>query len=260
MKGFGIYVKNDLLEPKHYKNMGEAVWIYMWLLDKVTSVNENGQGKVLGGKPITYAEIQTDLGIHQNTYTNHLNKLREHGYVNTLRTPRGLVILVNKSAKRFTKTSDSQDRVIHKDRGSDSQDIVNAEDSQNMDIQYKTNQSRLTNTTKKATNVASQSASDDVQKVFDFYVKSFESPNTKLSTQRKLKLKARIKDAGLPMLERAITNTANSSFHRGDNDRAWKADIDFIIRNYEQVEKLAAMVPAGITEAKFTKEEIAKYV
>lgn len=83
----------------------------------------------------------------------------------------------------------------------------------------------------------------DVKEVFDFYIKSFGAENShiKLSDARRQKLKVRLNDAGKEMLFKAITNTANSAFHRGDNDRGWKANLDFIIRSYEQVEKLAGM-------------------
>ena len=91
----------------------------------------------------------------------------------------------------------------------------------------------------------------DVQEVFDFYVKSFGAENShiKLSEKRRTHLKNRIKDAGKEMLFQAITNVANSPFHRGDNDRGWKANIDFIIRSYEQVEKLAGMNTEETTTA-----------
>lgn len=85
----------------------------------------------------------------------------------------------------------------------------------------------------------------ETQSVYDLYIKSFnKNPNTyKLTPKRKIKLQARIKDAGKEMLEKAIINTSKSSFHRGDNDRGWQADLDFIIRSYEQVEKLASSNP-----------------
>lgn len=126
MKGFYISVKNDLLEPKHYKSMREAIWLYLWLLDRMTSVNENGTGKVIGGQPVTNEMITADLGVHRNTYHKYIKVLREAGYIQTLRTPHGLVITVNKAKKIFqkssTRTSDSQTRVIHTKRASDAHD------------------------------------------------------------------------------------------------------------------------------------------
>lgn len=85
--------------------MGEAVWLYLWLLDKMTSVNENGVGKVLGNQPVTNELIAADLGIHRNTYGKYVKRLREAGYIQTIRSPYGLIITVNKAEKIFTKRS-----------------------------------------------------------------------------------------------------------------------------------------------------------
>jgi len=101
MKGFYIHIKNDLLDVKHYESMGASVWLYLWLLDKVTSVNEKGVGKVLGGKPIVYSELEKEIGIPRSAYVRYVNILRDAGYIDTLRTPNGLVITVNKTKKVF---------------------------------------------------------------------------------------------------------------------------------------------------------------
>jgi DNA-binding Lrp family transcriptional regulator len=114
MKGFGIYVKNNLLEPKHIENMDAAVWLYLWLLDKMTSVNENGVGKVLGGQPITYSLINAELGLSERTYQRWVSKLRETGYIKTIRTPYGLVITVNKAEKIFSSKRTAKSGVSKK--------------------------------------------------------------------------------------------------------------------------------------------------
>jgi hypothetical protein len=105
LKGFGIYVKNNLLDGKHIEAMGASVWLYMWLLDKMTSVNENGVGKVLGGQPITFDMIQAELGISIRTYRRWVDQLRDAGYINTLRTPYGLQTTINKAEKPFKNRS-----------------------------------------------------------------------------------------------------------------------------------------------------------
>lgn len=103
MKGFGIEIKNNLLETKHVEKMGIAVWLYFWFLDKMTSISEQGIGKVLGGKPIVYGEVQVDLGISEHSYRRWVANLKKHGYINVIRTPHGLSISVNKAYKRFGK-------------------------------------------------------------------------------------------------------------------------------------------------------------
>ena len=102
MKGFYVYVKNELLEPKHIVAMDASVWLYLWFLDKMTVIDhEKGEGKVLGGKPIQYEEVKKDLSISRRTYTRWIDLLRAEGYIKTLRTPYGLCITVFKAFKVF---------------------------------------------------------------------------------------------------------------------------------------------------------------
>ena len=88
-----------------------AIWLFLWLLDKMTIINhEIGEGKVLGGKPIKFEEIKDHLPIHRITYQRWLKILREGGYIQTTRTPYGLVIIVNKAFKVFgQKTKEKRD-------------------------------------------------------------------------------------------------------------------------------------------------------
>lgn len=101
MKGYGIYVKNDLLEPKHYKAMGQSIWLYLWLLDKMTSVSENGTGKVLGGSPIKLETIAKDLPMSDRSFTRYVDKLEQSEYITALRTPYGYIFTVTKAKKKF---------------------------------------------------------------------------------------------------------------------------------------------------------------
>ncbi len=96
--------------------MGIAVWEFMWCIDKITKIDDAGTGWVLGGKPITLAEI--DMG-HPNKTSEHLAKLRKEGYITTKRTPHGIIIKVINAKKRFTKNGESPKQVIHLNRLSD---------------------------------------------------------------------------------------------------------------------------------------------
>jgi hypothetical protein len=81
----------------------------------------------------------------------------------------------------------------------------------------------------------------ETQKVYDLFIKEFDrNPNLyKLTDSRKNKIKTRLKDAGYDLIAQAITNTSKQPFYRGDGPRGWIADLDFIIRSYENVERLA---------------------
>ena len=110
MKGFYIEIKNDLLEPKHVKAMGQAIWVYMWCLDKMTSVDESGVGKILGGKPIKSEDIAKELGVSRRYISTHLIRLSKTGYLNTKRTPYGYSITVNKAKKRFSQKAEMEQK------------------------------------------------------------------------------------------------------------------------------------------------------
>ena len=117
MKGFGIYVKNDLLEPKHFKAIGQALWLYLWLLDKMTSISEDGIGKVLHGVPIKFEKIKNDLPMSPSSYTRYIEALEQAGYITALRTPYGHVFAITKAKKIFSsrenhKKAESQKKRI----------------------------------------------------------------------------------------------------------------------------------------------------
>lgn len=123
MKGFGIYVKNDLLDPKHMtamqvSNKTTALWLYLWFLDKVTKIDPATQlGVVLGRKPISLEEITDSLQCDVKTARKMFHCLQEKGYIQTIRTPYGHQVYVTKAVKifgnkvAFDKTEESKNLV-----------------------------------------------------------------------------------------------------------------------------------------------------
>ena len=93
----------------------------------------------------------------------------------------------------------------------------------------------------------------EIQRIFDSFVQAFEKNQNqlKLTDARRKKIKCRLSDAGEEMLLKAIKNVADNPFYRGDNDRGWVADLDFIVRSYEQVERLANLQPPKEKEPEF---------
>ena len=103
MSGFYITINNGLLEGDHRKRMGSAVWEFMWLLDKITSVNEDGIGLVLGGRPIKLREFAT--GIAEPNISLNLTRLEKENYITIKHAPYGLIITINKAKKIFNQKS-----------------------------------------------------------------------------------------------------------------------------------------------------------
>lgn len=93
-----IYVWNGLLEAKHRRRIEDALWEFLWILDRITQ-EMDGIGLVLGGKPITSQEMAESLGLNERTIRRHLDVLEKHGYIHRTRTPRGFAIQVRNSQK-----------------------------------------------------------------------------------------------------------------------------------------------------------------
>jgi hypothetical protein len=56
-----IPVSNGIIE--HREKIGSAVWLFLLLIDWTTSEDENGIGKVLGGKPIKLKDLTEALHL-----------------------------------------------------------------------------------------------------------------------------------------------------------------------------------------------------
>lgn len=103
MNGFFVTISNDLLEEKHYEKMGTAVWLYMWLIDKMTEISE-GMGIVNGGYPVSIENVRENFtGMPERTYHRMIATLRKEGYINTSQAKYGLYITVNKPKKHFNR-------------------------------------------------------------------------------------------------------------------------------------------------------------
>jgi len=110
--GYWLSIKNSLLEPKHVERMDSSVWLFMWFLDKVMAINENGIGKVYNGKPVIYEEVKGDLGISHRTYDRWVKRLEDAKYIRTIRAPYGLVVYVNKAAKMWGQRTPSNNNTL----------------------------------------------------------------------------------------------------------------------------------------------------
>lgn len=123
-KGFNIEVKNNLLEPKHKEKMGIAVWEFMWLLDKITSIQEGGLGIVLGGSPLNLKDIQEEIGGGLSTISENLNRLERENYINLKRVPYGLIITVNKAWKTFKRIRKSEREFGNPNKNSEKRTLI----------------------------------------------------------------------------------------------------------------------------------------
>lgn len=83
-------------------------------------------------------------------------------------------------------------------------------------------------------------STDDRRSALEAAAKSY-----RFTPKRRDAIARRLKDAGEPMLVRAIVSLGKSDFHRGDNDNGWKATIEWLCGSYEKVEEWAGKHKEG---------------
>ena len=82
-----------LADKEHQKNMGRAVWTYLWLwARKEKSIRTSGY--VNGGKRIRLADIARDLGLSERTVSRHLARLHDGDYLDVEFEGRGISAVI----------------------------------------------------------------------------------------------------------------------------------------------------------------------
>lgn len=93
---------SGLLEPKHYKQIGSALWLFLWCISSTTAeVEKEGVtwGIVLGKKPIKINELEHIFGVSDKTIRSWVKTLEKHHYIRVTRAPYGLIFNVKNSKK-----------------------------------------------------------------------------------------------------------------------------------------------------------------
>ena len=111
-KVFDIPIKNSLIEPKHYKRMGDSVWLFLWAVDHVTRevINATGEriGIVFGNMPQRDEDIAGDIGCSVKTIRRWRNRCIANDYIGIRRTPYGFSMWVRHSKKWAKEPSEQR--------------------------------------------------------------------------------------------------------------------------------------------------------
>lgn len=82
---FTIPVSNGILTPVHRRQMGSALWVFLWMIDRTTKEipGQDGilEGMVLGGTQIRASSIAKDLDFSPRAVHEHIETLCRHKYV-----------------------------------------------------------------------------------------------------------------------------------------------------------------------------------
>lgn len=235
MKGFYIEITNNLLDPKHYKNMGESVWLYMWLLDRITSINENGIGKVLNNSEITYEIINQELPMSRRTYSRYVARLKEHGYIRTIKVQNGLLITVTKAKKSFGRSATYG---ASKNNRADAPKMAQQMRQKRPSGIAKNGATiyRDLNIDNKHTTSNPPPKAAEARVIVDFYNRTFQR-EILYTDGRIKKIILRLKTFRADQIKQAITCAQKDQFFNGGGSRGWVGDLDYLVRSDENLEK-----------------------
>lgn len=126
---------SGLLEHRHYKKIGSAIWLFLWCISSTTKeVEKDGTvwGIVLGNKPIKISELEEEFGVSNRTVRSWIKTLEDHHYIRVTRAPYGLIFTV-KNSKKFKNRSEEN---YHSDQGDrqDSSDLNDRDRQESTDL------------------------------------------------------------------------------------------------------------------------------
>ena len=100
-KGLNCGLRLGLFDAKHYLAVGDAVWLFGWLVGRQTT-QRNGEGLVLRGKPLSYRDISGDTGFSERSLRRWMAVLVDGGYVHVKHSIYGRMVVRILNAKKFT--------------------------------------------------------------------------------------------------------------------------------------------------------------
>lgn len=157
--------------------------------------------------------LSLDLGLSAQNVRTSLDKLKLTNELTIKTTSKYTVVTVN----NYVQYQDT-----------------NKQTNKRLTNHQQTTNKQLTTTNKD--NKENKDNNKDIDVFISHFNKSFNA-QYRTTTGRYGKLKARLQVFKMDELLNAVDNLAKSKFHKGDNDRGWVADPDFILRSDEQIDK-----------------------
>jgi hypothetical protein len=102
-------LKGGIFEQKHFRAMGNALWLFGWLCMRQSQINESGDGLPHYGNPLTFKEISDDTGFSRRTIEKWAAVLSRTGYIHTKRIGNSGAIFFIHKAKSKAKNSNRSD-------------------------------------------------------------------------------------------------------------------------------------------------------
>lgn len=101
---YPFYTYSGLLTPEHFKQIGNAIWLFLWCISSTTSEKEKDGvvwGIVLGNKPHKLSELAEIFNVNEKTVRRWITDLENHNYIKVTRAPYGIIFTVKNSKRGY---------------------------------------------------------------------------------------------------------------------------------------------------------------
>jgi hypothetical protein len=232
---FNVGLNNGLIEAKHYRAMGEAVWLFLYLLDNQTRrLDKNGLGKVSGGMPIRDSDIAGALGCSRRTVIRWRDILFRCGYITAIRTPYGYSYAIAKPKKWSQATKTDVTGTPHLSTGRDVQvaprDVTRSVERCDIPCTNKEEVQEITRETIEPESVSLDFPSEMANEIWNYYVEqigkhpaicTFTPSRKKIAAARfaeALQKAGGYPDKAIILMKCAVDALRDSAWHNGKND------------------------------------------
>lgn len=193
---------SGLLTPKHYKRIGNAIWLFLWCISSTTAEKEKDGivwGIVKGNKPHKLSELSEIFKVNEKTIRRWIDDLDHYQYIKVTRAPYGLIFTVKNSKRGFLKRMDKNVQSENSDRTKMStlderMDKNVQSDSERSDRNVQSNKDIISTSTTITKN-------DDVDKIAERFIelRSAEEGREVYPTARDYEAIAQIVARGMPL-------------------------------------------------------------
>ncbi len=228
MNGGYIALHRKILDWEWYDDINVRV-LFFHILLKANFENKEWRGKnIKRGQFITsISHLAKETGLTVMQVRTSLDKLKTTHEITHEGTRNFSVITVNNY---------------------DTYQGINTRNSRQVTFKQHTGNTRVTTTNneKNENNEKKDNISVLPANAVSTYLHSFNDlmgREFQITPGRVTKLKMRLKTYTIEQILQALRNMASDKFYKGDNDRGWSADPDFLIRSDEQIDKFLNKKP-----------------
>jgi len=211
-----IKLHRDMLQWEWYDDHNTKI-LFLHLLLKASHISKKWRGITIqpGELRTTRVDLVKETGLSEQQVRTSLDKLKSTHEITSKSTNKNTVISINNWNNHQQDNQQTTTRA------------TNEQPTDNQPTSYLKNVKNVKNV---------KNTTTELKKFLSLFNSYFNSEYRE-TKGREVKIALRLKTYTFEQLEKALKTLASSDWHKGKNDRGWKADPEFLLRSDEQVDK-----------------------